>query len=80
MHGDAILRFQWGVSRASAGSYGERANPGSWGRRGVGGGPDGGERVVFHVDAYLVPWIDGYGPEAVRFVGCDVEGFQQFSA
>ena len=39
------------------------------GRRGVGGGPDGGERAVSHVDAYLVPWFDGYGPEAIYFVG-----------
>ena len=42
-----------GVSRASVGSYGERAHSGSWGRRGVGGGSDGGERAVPHVDAYF---------------------------
>ena len=29
---------------------------------------------------YIVPWFYGHGPEAVRFVGCDVEGFQSFSA
>ena len=69
VHGDAYLRFQSRVSRASVGSYGERAHSGSWGRRGVGGGPDGGERAVSHVDAYIVPWFDGYGPEAVRFFG-----------
>ena len=22
-----------------------------------------------HVDAHIVPWFDGYGPEAVRFIG-----------
>jgi len=35
---------------------------------------DGGERAVPVVDAYVVPWFDGNGPEAVRFVGRDVEG------
>ena len=58
-----------GSFASSDGSYGERAHSGTWGRRGVGGGPDGGERAVSHVDAYIVPWFDGYGPEAVRFFG-----------
>ena len=39
------------------------------GRRGVGSGSDGGGRAVPHVDAYIVPWFDDYGPEAVRFIG-----------
>ena len=54
---------------------GERACSGSWGGRGVGDGSDGGERAFSHLDAYFVPWFYGHGPEAVRFVGCDVEGF-----
>ena len=48
---------------------------GSWGRRGVGRGSAGCEQAVLYIDAYIVPWFDGNGPEAVRFVGCDVEGF-----
>ena len=74
MLGDALVRFQPRISRAGVGSDGERANSGSWGRRGFGGGEDGGERAVPVVDAYFVPWFDGNGPEAVRFVGLDVEG------
>ena len=54
----------------------ERARSDSWGRRGIGGGSDGGKRAVSHFDAYIVPWFYGHGPEAVRFVGCNVEGSQ----
>ena len=78
--GDVFLQFHSGVSRASVGSNGERVHSGSWGGRGVGSGPDGGQRAVSHLDAYLVPWFDGYGPEAVRFVGQDVESLQRSSS
>ena len=37
-------------------------------RRDVGGGSDGGERTVSHFDAYVVAWVYGHVPEAVRFV------------
>ena len=33
-----------------------------------------GERAVPVVDAYILPWFDGDGPEAIRFLGQDVEG------
>ena len=55
-------------------SYWVRARSGPWGRRGVGGGPDGGARVVCHLDADIVPWFYDHGAEAVRLVGCDVVG------
>ena len=31
-----------------------------------------------HVDAYIVPWFDGNGPEAVRVIGQHVEGLRRF--
>ena len=43
------------------------------GRRGVGGGPDGGEQAVSHLDDYIVRWFFGLRPETERFVGYDVE-------
>ena len=33
-----------------------------------------GERAVPVVDAYILPWFHGNGPEAIRFLGQDVEG------
>ena len=73
MYWHAPLRLQSGVSRAIVGSYGERARFSPWNRRDVGGGPDGGEQAVSHLDAYIVRWFFGLRPETARFVGYDVE-------
>ena len=65
--------------RAIVGSHGERAHSSSWGKRGFGGGSDGGERAFPVLDAYFVPWFDGNGPKAIRFLGRDVEGVDDLS-
>ena len=74
MHWDAPLQFRSGVSCASIGSNGERARSGPWGRHGVGGRLNGGERAVSQFDDYVVPWLYGNVLEAVRLVGSGVEG------